>query len=68
MISQNSYIKKLKKYERDALLPLYQEHAEYLLRAIKTGDIIDQIYAKIDTYIEVATCHEIAINSLPILT
>jgi hypothetical protein len=54
----------LKKYERDALLPLYQEHAEYLLRAIKTGDIIDQIYAKIDTYIEVATCHEIAINSL----
>lgn len=63
-ITINKYVKKLKAYEREALLPLYYEHAEYLLSVIKTVDIADQILAKIDTYIEVATCHEIAINSL----
>jgi len=63
-IMNNLFVKKLKAYEREALLPLYYEHATYLLRVIKTADIIDSIYAKIDTYIEVATCHEIAINSL----
>lgn len=61
---ENSFVKKLKLYEREALLPLYLEHATYLLRVIKTADIIQSIYKKIDTYIEVATCHEIAINSL----
>jgi hypothetical protein len=60
----NKFVKKLKAYEREALLPLYYQHAEYLLRVIKTVKIAEWILAKIDTYIEVATCHEVAINSL----
>jgi len=62
--NNNHFIAKLKTHQRADLLPLYEQHAEYLLRVIKTADIADQILTKIDTYIEVATCHEIAINSL----
>jgi hypothetical protein len=57
-------LKKFKAYEKEALLPLYHEHATYLLRIIKTAEIQTQILERIDTYLEVATCHEVAINSL----
>lgn len=61
-------IKKMKKHERDSLLPLYQEHSKYLLRVIKTlNDTDDQFNVRtwlkqIPTFTRVATCHEIAIN------
>ncbi len=69
MNTQNHYTRKLKAYQKSDLLPLYTEHATYLLRVLKTliknEDIdINAFYSKLDTYIEVATCHEIAINSM----
>ena len=60
-------IKKLKKYAREALVPLYYKHAhEYLLRVIKTAmelgrDVLPFI-ARLETFRKVATCHEVAIN------
>lgn len=60
-------IKKLKRYAREALVPLYYKHAhEYLLRVIKTAIELDRdlsdFVANLNTFHKVATCHEIAIN------
>jgi len=57
---------KLKAYQRDALMPLYKEHAMYLLRVLKTASNLIDIkdFAKrIPEWRERATCHEIAINN-----
>lgn len=58
------YIAHLKAHQREALLPLYEAHATYLLRAIKTLDIAQEVLDRLPTYLEVATCHEVALNSL----
>lgn len=56
-----------KKHQRENLMPYYREHAKYLCRVLRTCivnesvDITDFI-SRIDTFIAVATCHEIAIN------
>ena len=61
-------IKKMKKHERDILLPLYEKHAKYLLRVIKTLNEKDTTFnvktwiRQIPVFIRVATCHEVAIN------
>ena len=63
------YTKKMKKHERDILLPLYEEHSKYLLRVIKTLIEKDNRFDvnswinQIPTFTRVATCHEIAINT-----
>ena len=58
----------LKAHVREALLPIYNEHATYLLRALRTasdaGTVdLDAFAAKIPAWCQVATCHEVAINS-----
>lgn len=55
-------LKKMKKHEREVLLPLYKKHSEYLLRMIKTGNANTEILKRIETFVSVATCHEVAIN------
>ena len=63
------YVKKLKPFQRSDLLPLYHDHATYLLRSLKTliekDDFdIESFYDQIDSFIESAMCHEVAINSM----
>lgn len=74
-LSPRGILKKFKKHEREALLPLYQEHTQYLLRVLKTiaevGDnpfLIEKFALSIPSWESVATCHEIALNSLRVLT
>ena len=61
------YIKKFKQYQIAQLYTLYTQHAEYLLRVIKSvaqsEQEITEFAGKIEQYISEATCHEIAINS-----
>jgi len=57
----------LKRYQHDALMPLYKEHAFYLLRVLKTAakqDLIDLVKFRkhIPKWRKAATCHEVAIN------
>lgn len=62
------YIKRLKNFQRESLIELYEEHALYLLRAIKTGFTrvnnfqINNFKNSLSTYLQNATCHEVAIN------
>jgi hypothetical protein len=66
----NYYSKKYKLHQRENLFPLYKEHARYLLRVIKTlkdksmeyDFDFDNFISKIQTFRDVATCHEVAIN------
>ena len=56
-----------KSYQRRDLMPLYEEHSIYILRTLKTcideGIIdIDKFIAKLPRFIEIAKCHEVAIN------
>jgi len=58
----------LKKWQRDALYPLYRQHATYLCRVLRTaqenGDIdLAEFASRIPAWRDVATCHEVAINS-----
>lgn len=57
----------LKRYQHDALMPLYKEHVFYLLRVLKTAakqDLIDigEFRKQIPKWRKAATCHEVAIN------
>ena len=57
----------LKRYQHDALMPIYKEHAFYLLRVLKTAvklDLIDidEFRGQIPKWRREAKCHEVAIN------
>lgn len=64
------YSKKLKKFQRDSLMPLYVKHAEYLCRMIKTMAeeddcetvVIERLYMIIPSLIQSSKCHEVALN------
>lgn len=64
----NELEKKLKLHQREVLLPLYQEHAFYLTRVVKTlvekddNFNLDLFIKSISSWQLVATCHEVAIN------
>lgn len=60
---------KLKNGIKKALFPLYQEHTKYLLRMLKTvtkgnQKKITRFHKNIKAWRDVATCHEVALNSL----
>ena len=61
------YFKKLKTYQKTALAEMYQDHAVYLARMIKTAakstSQLNSFMSQIDTFQTQATCHEIAINN-----
>jgi len=68
MLDQHKLEYSLKKHERDVLMYLYQEHAKYLARIVKT--LVEKKKLKLMKFLEgcdywqsVATCHEIAINN-----
>lgn len=61
-------VNKMKKHRREVLLPIYKEHSKYLLRVIKTLNEKDEDFnlakftSKLETFKDVGTCHEIALN------
>jgi hypothetical protein len=64
-------LRKLRSYQREALLPLYNQHVEYLMRAIATAqqekrqkNIVNKIIEKLPKWHQEATCHEVALNSI----
>jgi hypothetical protein len=64
-------LRKLRSYQREALLPLYNQHVEYLMRAIATAqqekrqkNIVHKIIEKLPKWHQDATCHEVALNSI----
>lgn len=60
----NLLVRKIRAHARDALLPLYREHAEFLARAVKTAgeSCRDALLEDFDRLVKYATCHEVAIN------
>lgn len=70
-IARTPSLRKLRSYQRDALLPLYNQHVEYLMRAIATArkdkkykSIVKTVIENLPKWHQEATCHEIALNEV----